>query len=233
MIVYNLASFPKREKEMKVAVESVYDQADIINIYLNSYSEIPKFLSRKKINCVVGGKDIGDLGKFYFLDQYRESYYFTIDDDIQYPSNYTKVLSEKIRKYDDDVLLCVHANNISHLNLDDLSSYYKCRKNISFVAKVHKDKFIDIPGTGTVAFYNRKEYDFQIALNYKNNADLWLAYHAELNSISRICISRNKHWLNPIPHFEKDTIARRAAKDDRIPTAFAKDILKLIRDRNA
>jgi FkbM family methyltransferase len=76
-ITASMASIPERSKLLKSSIESILDQVDILNVYLNGYRTKPAFLSDKKIR-VVHSKEYGDLrdnGKFFFLDSLLWGYH--------------------------------------------------------------------------------------------------------------------------------------------------------------
>jgi hypothetical protein len=80
------------------SVESVIDQYDVINVALNSYEAIPAELYDKKIRIYITDNELGDAYKFIDLIN-SDGYYFTIDDDIEYPSDYTKFMISNVEKY--------------------------------------------------------------------------------------------------------------------------------------
>jgi hypothetical protein len=99
---FNLATYPPRLGGLRDVINSIYNQADIIRVYLNEYTFIPDFLIDDKIEVAFGLPNIKDTGKFYWADTFRSEYYFTIDDDVIYPKNYA-----------DNLIECLERNNVS------------------------------------------------------------------------------------------------------------------------
>ena len=60
---FNLATTVERYKYALETIESIYDQADIIRVYLNDFNQIPKEFNRKKIYAECG-PDLNCSAKF-------------------------------------------------------------------------------------------------------------------------------------------------------------------------
>ena len=80
--IFNVASYKRGDTLIKT-IESIYDQADIINISLNDYDEIPVELYDKKLNIFLTNNEKGDAYKFTNLLN-SNGYFFTIDDDFEW-----------------------------------------------------------------------------------------------------------------------------------------------------
>ena len=83
---FNLATTVERYKYALETIESIYDQADIIRVYLNDFNQIPKEFNKKKIHAECG-PDLNCSAKFNWCHE-PDQYYFTVDDDIVYPKSY-------------------------------------------------------------------------------------------------------------------------------------------------
>ncbi len=198
-ITANLATFPAREKKLQIAIKSIIDQVDILNIYLNEYESVPNFLKKKKINCVLGNDCAGDLkdnGKFYFLNKAKEnSYYFTIDDDIIYPKDYVEKMVCILNKHKNEIVVGVHGT-ILH---QDIENFFLDRMNIHFTNDLDKPMFVNMLGTGTVAFYVKtlmkmNVFDFKS----KGMVDVWLAAFCRESDVPMLCVDRNEKWLRDV-----------------------------------
>ncbi len=103
LVIYNVCSIPTRINALKKTINSIIDQCDIINVYLDGYSETPDFLTKYHGKCKIihsnPHQSHRDNGKFIALENIvssnNNSYYFTIDDDIIYPPDYTNHLIKK------------------------------------------------------------------------------------------------------------------------------------------
>ena len=96
-----MATIPDRLDIACKAVESVYDQADEVRVYLNNFKEIPKEFIDDKIKTY-RGKDLNASGKLYNALN-KDEYYFCIDDDLEYPNDYKDYMIRKLNKYDDTI----------------------------------------------------------------------------------------------------------------------------------
>lgn len=191
----SLASISSREVSLLETVASIYDQVDKLYVYLNDYKKIPDFLNQKKIQVILGALhgDRGDSGKFYPLTS-AQGYLFTLDDDIIYPHNYIKNMCDKINYYNRKNIVCVHAEI---LPTRKMLSYYSETVALWYKEALAKDTIVDVPGTGTVAYYSSL-----LNLNmddFKNNymADIWFYLICKRYNIPVIAIQRDANWILP------------------------------------
>ena len=196
LIIYNLASY-NREDSLELVVNSILPQCDQLRVYLNCYSSIPKYLYDPSIVYYTSQEygDCGDIGKFHDCDNFKDCYYFTIDDDIFYPKNYSDKLIDKIEKYDRKHVVGVHGVDLLRRPILD---YYKDRKVYHFKKELLFDKPVDILGTGTVAYFSNSIEIYRSDFKKNNMADIWFSCKLERNNIKRICVEREIGWLNPI-----------------------------------
>lgn len=192
-ITIGLASFPPRQNCLKVAIDSVIHQCDKINIYLNNYKEIPVFLNNKKINCFLQN-DIGDIGKFFNIENER-GYYFTIDDDIIYPKDYVTNMINSLNKFKNKVAIGVHGYTFNK----PIRNIYKDRALTHYRSSLVNYRNVHVIGTGTLAFHTST---LQLKLNdflKPNMADIWFALSAQRNKIPLYLLPRPNKWLMDIP----------------------------------
>ena len=79
--IAGMATMAIREKCLKEAVASIYDQMDEICIILNMYDSVPDWLAKlKKVNSILGDNSLRAEGKFFFAGLNPGSYYFSVDD---------------------------------------------------------------------------------------------------------------------------------------------------------
>jgi hypothetical protein len=193
MITVKIASIPERISQLEATIESFLKKVDSIQVYLNNYSSIPSFLNHKKI-CVFTSQeygDIGDIGKFYQIEQ-QNGYILTIDDDLIYPPDYVDSMVRKIDFYQRKVLICVHGNILPK---QKLASYYKDKQGVHFEKELKKDIKVDVPGTGTLGFHTDNIKISQQIFLYPNMTDIWLAVHAKQNNIPIISVERSSDWV--------------------------------------
>lgn len=246
MLVYvNVCSIPEREKQLKRVISALYNQCDFIHVYLDGYKKIPDFLlNRKKISVVVcqdKNLSIRDNGKFILLEQLvndgLDGYYITVDDDINYPVDYVNSMIKKLNYYDDMVVLGVHGMLLPK-NLDRYFS--SKRKVFSFYKKLDKDKFVNLLGTGTMAFRISRFKGFALSsLTHTGMADIFWAIECKKRNIPQIAVSRYENWLsemkeNTVTLFheykDRDEVQTRLLLENKIGGNVVREHFSLPRD---
>ena len=203
-ITFSLATMPSRIKFLKVVLDSIYNQTDKINVYLNNFDSVPDFLNDKKININMSQDygDLGDAGKFFCCESVS-GYHFTVDDDIIYPANYAQTLIDGIERYDREYLVGVHAcifnDNFVEYEKSKTQNYH-CTKKLAFDTPVH------MLGTGTLGYHidtidlKRKIFE------YPNMADTWLSKYCQECKVGCIALKRDKGWIKMLDVPLADTI---------------------------
>lgn len=223
MIIANVATFPGRREVFKMSLESILNQVDILNVYLNDYDEVPDFLKNKKINAVLSRDaegDIKDNGKFYFLEKCPDdAYYFTIDDDIKYPEDYVSKLVSFLESKNDKVVVGVHGI-IFHNNFE---SFRRTRSTFYFGHGLDHNLEVSTLGTGTLAFKKILLSSLKLS-DFKESgmADLWFASFCKKNAIKMICKSRKEDWLMDL-HEDADneyTLWNQSQQDENLQNAI-------------
>jgi len=201
MNVFSLNVIKKREGNLNNIIPNILKQADILYINLIGFDNIPKICKHKKIkinNFKFGGSEL----RFFNYNDYikNDTYYFTIDDDIIYPDNYSDILIENMLKYNNDTVCCVHGSNV---DLSKDSKFYEEGKTcFHFKRKLLINTEVLIPGVGTSCFYTQKckinIKDFKV----KNMSDVYVASFLYKQNIKIISIKREEMWLKPLPKIE-------------------------------
>jgi hypothetical protein len=195
LIIANIATIPQRTACLEKAISTIIDQVDLLNISLDSYNSIPSSLQgHPKIYCSLDTKHrYAERGKFFWVNQVA-GYYFTVDDDILYPTDYVTKMIEAIERYDRKAIITVHGNNIKH----PFINYYKSMEPVLFRSELRQDTSVDFPGTGTMAFHTDTMKfsikDFELPYM----SDLWLGLLAKQNKVPVIAIQRDRGWLTPM-----------------------------------
>jgi hypothetical protein len=198
VIIFSLNSLKSRINNLKSIVPIILKQCDILHINTIGY-QIDKdkydFLNNDKI-VISFLESGGSETRFIHYNKYINSYYFTIDDDILYPVDYSKILIDKMAKYDNNKICCVHSSDFDLL-LD--SNFYQKRINYNhFTKPLKKDIKCMIPGVGTSCFYTS---NFKIKINdfkIKNMSDPYISIFANIQCVEVVSIEREKLWLKPM-----------------------------------
>jgi len=206
-IICGVATVKGREEALKETVNSIINQVDKLIIYQNGYKEIFDFLKNDKIevySSIETGIDMGDAGKFYKLSEYKNNYYFSIDDDLIYPSDYVKVSLENLINYKNEIIVTYHGRTL----LENAKSYYKDAKiKHKCLDTVNYYDFVHFGGTGVMAFHTSF---VKINFNYfkhPNMADIWVGLFARENNIPILVIPHTSNWIKYSDKFDtNDTI---------------------------
>jgi len=196
--IFSLNTIKNRENNLKHILPVILKQSDKIYVNLIGYNKVPDILNHEKI--VVNEFDEGgsELRFYNYNDKIFENdavYYFTIDDDILYPIDYSDVLIEKMIKYENNSVCCVHG---SLIDFKIENNYYKNRRIFNFKNKIKNDITVHLPGVGTSCFYKEK---VKINLNNfktRNMSDPYIGAFLYKQNITSICVSREKNWLRDL-----------------------------------
>ena len=202
-VTFSMATMPSRIELLKKVINSIYNQTDKINIYLNNFDSVPKFLNDDKININMSQDygDLGDAGKFFCCESV-EGYHFTIDDDIVYPENYTQTLIDGIEKYNRKYLVGIHASvfNKNFIEYTKSRTQYHCAGKLAYDVPVH------MLGTGTLGYHTDTIDLKRKIFEYPNMADTWLSKYCQANKIGCIALKRDKGWIEVLNIPLSDTI---------------------------
>ena len=216
-VIYNVASYKRGDTLIKT-IESIYHQCDVINVALNDYSEIPIELYDNKINLFITNNEKGDAYKFFNLIN-SDGYYFTVDDDLIYPENYTEFMIGKIEEYQRKSIISLHGRSFTSY---PINSYYSRNATVNhFRQELIKDTEIEFGGTGVMAFHTDL---FKVDIDYfefPNMADVWIGKYAKDSGIKIICA---KHPSNFVQQQEFDEcIYATDLKNDEIQTKIVNE----------
>jgi len=218
MITAQIASLPERVDSLHNTVNSLLPQVDKLFVALNGYTKVPDFLlENEKIEYVILDNSLGDAAKFYDIEK-REGYIFTCDDDLVYPKKYVEYMISKIKLHRSPVSLLgkiYDKTPIASFKVD-YTTLYRC------LGTVHKDRQVDVGGTGAMAFHTD---DIKVRLSdfpVKNMADIWMAKVAKEQDVSIWVVEHSRNYVKytSFPYrIWVDT------KDDSIQTEILNSIL--------
>lgn len=179
----NIATQPKRLKNLLKTLESIEGQFDEIRIYLNEFSTVPDCLKSYTTQL---GTNLTDNGKFFWSHN-NDEYYFTLDDDIIYPPDYVSKTLPQIGNR----IVTYNGHKLFYLN----KSFYNSQFISIFNRKEFIDVQVDVPGTGVMAFDTDH---FKPTLwktpNYRIS-DLLIGLEATMYNIPMYLLKREDYWL--------------------------------------
>jgi hypothetical protein len=211
--IYNIASYNRKETLIKT-IESIFNQADVINIALNNYDHIPVELYDNKIRIFRTDNSKGDAFKFLELKN-SDGYFFTIDDDLIYPKNYSEYMINKVKEYKNKIIT-LHGKSFKSFPID--SYYHATANSYHCLQEVKNDVKVHTGGTGVMCFDTNL---FKIDINYfehPNMADVWIAKYAKEHNIDIMCVSHKEDFLKYLG--AKETIYSSSHKNDKIQTGI-------------
>jgi hypothetical protein len=196
MVYAFMATFPPRIEALKQAVASLLSQVDHLYIYLNGYGHVPDFLDDEGITALPAREleDLRDVGKIFHMEGAPEGYYFTVDDDINYPPDYCEAMIRTIEQYDREAVVGVHGV----LFEQPFTRYFSKKRVVHhFRSRLEKDDFVNLLGTGTTAFHSSTlQLDYR--LMPKGKLDIGLAVTARRAGVPLVAVARDDAWLKPI-----------------------------------
>lgn len=189
-----MATMPERTKNGIKVIDSIYDQVDFIRLYLNNFRNIPQEYKDDKI-LIHQGKDLKSSGKVFWAKNPNE-YYFCIDDDIVYPSDYVNYSLSKLREYNDDVIISYHGRIFPNKKI---KNYFKDHINyFHFDKENSKDVEVDVIGNG-VSCWNTNNINIDVKkFQYLYMDDILVSIQAAKQNKKRIVVSHSEEYLNPL-----------------------------------
>lgn len=211
-VICGMASIYARKLALQEAVNSILPQVDKLIIYQNDYKELFDFLRDEKIEVISAldtGVDMGDAGKFYRVEDFKDTIYFSIDDDLIYPPDYVDVMLDMLDRYDYQVVACAHGRILPAQATEYYKSklkLYHLRQELDRACEVH------VGGTGVMAF--NTDY---VGITFKdfrtpNMADIWMAMHARSNQLPILVVPHKAEWIRYSEKFDNESTIYSAAK---------------------
>jgi hypothetical protein len=206
-ITASLATIPKRVVPLQEMVESIIDQVDVLQIYLNGFTdkEIPVFLFRLNKVRIYRSQDEhfgdrGDAGKFFNV-QNIHGWHFICDDDIHYPEDFVTSMIQKSEEHHRRFVVGCHGGDFNKYPVLDS---YKCRKNMAHYKKsqVDKDYLVHFLATNSVCFH-----DDTVSLNeadfpQPNMADIWLGLACQKKKVGMLCRKKKAFWVQDCKNYD-------------------------------
>lgn len=204
-----MATFPPRKEGMLRVVNQLLPQCDKMCIYLNGYDSVPEELPKSdKLELILAGPnsehpDISSKAKHHWLDIYPDSYYLTVDDDINYPDDYCEKMVSSIEKYGRKAIICCHGARYKvkdgSIPSNSLARAHKIY--YPYQRELKQDTIIHEPGNGCSGSHPKSiglTSDCSIGdLHSGDDGDIGL--FSQRNRVPVVCIKRCKEWLTPMP----------------------------------
>lgn len=194
MIIANMATYPDRQSStLQVALSSIAEQVDIVNLCLNQYMTTPEFLDGyDNVNAYIPDQDYKDVGKFLAPMKENDDVFY-VDDDIVYPPDYVTYSSSIHEKYAKlSPIVGYHGTIYS----DVFDGHHASRNVFSFRTRLHKARVVNQLGTGTVHCKGWQTPTADFMKGSERFVDVRFAIHAKNNNYPMICAPREAKWLH-------------------------------------
>jgi glycosyltransferase involved in cell wall biosynthesis len=201
-VIGGICSIPGRLEVFHDVVNRILPQLDHLHVYLDKYDQVPDFLQSDKItiyraqDCDV---DLRDNAKFIAYDHLKKAhpggfYYFTFDDDINYPHDYVRHLMCSIDNFGGKAVVGVHGV----VKFEIPVKYSSDRFIYHFsLGALDQPKMVNSLGTGTTAFWSGAFDSIDpFAWGRGGAADIDFAILAKCKGVPMVCVQRHQGWLS-------------------------------------
>jgi len=195
-VTFNMASMPSRIIALQDTINTILPQCDLLNIYLNNFEQVPSFLNHPKINLYRSHNcigNIGDVGKFYKVDQIQ-GYIFTVDDKIIYPDDYVHQMIGTIERAHRKAVVSNHGRNF-HTTRPSRSYYFDIAKIFSYPLG-YPLTFVHEIGTGVMAFHSDTVKPSLAWFPYTNMTDIYFSIECQKLGIPLIIHPHSEGWIS-------------------------------------
>jgi hypothetical protein len=191
IIVAGLATLPDRVNILEVVIDSLHHQVDVIEVAFNGHKKVPDYIKNyPKVKVNLCTNEMGDANKFLNVEKYPDAYYFSCDDDIIYPYDYTQKYIEAIKKHG-----CVVSIHGSDMPDAPIKSYYKGRIFKAHCLNKCPDVWVDICGSGVAGFDTSVLKIKYKEFTHPNMADIFLSMQAHKQGVKRLSMAHEANWI--------------------------------------
>jgi hypothetical protein len=219
-ITFNMATMPERIDGAIKTIDSIYEQSDLIRLYLNNFDSIPECFKKDKIECYKG-EDLKSSGKLFFAYN-SDEYYFCVDDDLIYPKTYSDDMIKKLNEYNDNVVVSLHGKI---LKSGKKNSYFRdLTMSLHCLKEVKKDAWVQIIGNGVSLFNtNKLKIDYK-KFKYLYMDDIMISIEMQKQNIGGLVMAHNKDYLTYNPPTIGNTLHSTYVNNDKTQTEMVNSI---------
>ncbi len=194
-----MAVIPERIENVPIIISKILPQCDLLYVNLIGFSAAPDFLDHEKIIINTFMRGGSEVRFFNYLEQEPNTYFFTVDDDILYPTDYTKRMVSAMAAYDNSAVMCVHGSIIDLTRNENF--YSEARKVYSFKSYLPRERLVMLPGVGTSCFFRSN-----VMIDYhdfvcENMSDVFVGVFLAKQGVDIFTIKRESDWLSQLPTY--------------------------------
>jgi hypothetical protein len=203
----SLCSIPERVKSLEHVVRSIRPQVDRLNVYLNDWPEVPRFLEDHGCTVVRSqDSERGDMkgaGKLYWTQDASLGFHLCLDDDIAYPPDYVRHLTSALTRYTSDLVDPAIVGIFGGRYIDypegaysGRAHTYQLQDEVSCTHRVHQ------LGAGTLCFHasDAQARDILNPAHFLGwGDDERIAVRAKQRNVPLYVVARDLNYLRSLP----------------------------------
>ena len=205
-IYAGLVTEPGNETALRTSVMSLLPQVDGVFVCLNGFSEVPPFLTKlEQVTCHLDpeGTMQGDAGKFWGLGQVEDAIYLSCSDDIQYPQDYVRRMTEELADCGGRSVMCVQGSLLMH-PLADFDTK-GARSDFDLAAALIRRRQVHVPATVTCAFHSAAVDARCATIAASTSTESWFASCIASQHVQTFAVPRKANWLQKLTVSEPTT----------------------------
>jgi len=188
-----LATLAGREDMLERVIGDILPQVDRLLVLLNGHQSVPDFLVHPKVSCS-RGPNRGISAKFSMAED-LQAVFVSIDDDIQYPSNYVERLRDGLRTWGEQCIVGFHSSTLAQAD-DWLQP--QSMDTVAYWVEQREDRVCNVLGTGTIAWSSAGITIGHDDLPFPVGLDLQIAVLGQRRGLRFVSLSRPAHWMTSL-----------------------------------
>tara|TARA_B100000767_G_C19777937_1_gene543820 strand:+ start:3377 stop:7633 length:4257 start_codon:yes stop_codon:yes gene_type:complete len=211
-----MATYPGGFEKIGATVKCLLNQTirfTKMTIHVNGLQTPPNIPADPRIEIINSKTNYADNGKFAHMEK-TSGYIVTVDDDIEYPSDYLERMIQSIEIMNRKALIGVHGALLpTGPPVTRWSVYREVRRSHVFSHQHSSFNFVNVIGTGTMGFHSsvgRPDID---SMNSLRMVDLHVAVWAQKNNVPMYTMPREKNWMKEFEDLGNERIWQQANSD--------------------
>lgn len=227
-VTIGIATMQGREKALEEALLSLVNQDVNIYVYFNNFkcivpSEIQKIIGDNKnitpFFSEIEQGDLTDFGGFYKVHE-LDGYFISCDDDLIYPPNFVKNITEACKRYENKAIVGYHGRIYQKF---PAKTYYHGYSELLHISQdLKKDRNVHIVAGCAMCFHtstfdiNIKHIDY---IEYPRMKDIHISIEAKRQGVKRIVLAHEKNYFQLSDKYDpKQSIHKQEHRADKKQT---------------